>query len=87
MAAASSGGVAGEEGVAGEGHPGVQKNLGERDKDILACNTRTSTDLLEMFRHLTHCTAGSPRDGGGGGGVDVLHLRPGGTLSSLSPLL
>ena len=32
MAAASSGGVAGEEGVAGEGHPGVH-NLGGRDKD------------------------------------------------------
>ena len=87
MAAASSGGVAGEEGVAGEGHPGVQKNLGGRDKDILACNTWTSTDLLEMLRNLTHCVTGSPRDGGGGGGVDVLHLRPGGTLSSLSPLL
>ena len=64
MAAASTGGVAGEEGVAGEGHPGVH-NLGGRDKDIMACNTRTSTDLLEMFRHVTRPIAGSPRDGGG----------------------
>ena len=76
MAAASSGGVAGEEGVAGKGHPGVQ-NLGGRDTDMMASNTRTSTDLLEMLRHLTHSIAGSPRDGGGGGGTDVLHFRPG----------
>ena len=52
----------------GEGHPGVLRHQHHRDHDHEEeDDERDNSDLF----------SGSSRNGGGGRGTDVLHLRPG----------